>query len=78
MGIATVASLGTGCWRTSRDDDVYLEAHQLSRERGEAIEFSLMMSSLNDNVFALDVPKLTQTLSERLDAGRISGRGGKT
>ena len=79
MGIVAVASLAaTGCCRTSRDDDVYLETHQLGRERGEAIEFSLCRSPLNDNVFSLHVPKLAQTLPECLDAGRDSGRGGSS
>ena len=77
MGIVTVASLAArvSC-RTTRDDDVYLETHELGRERREAIEFSLCISPLNDNVFPLDVPKLAQTLPECLDAGRDSGRGG--
>ena len=79
MGIVDSRFLGgTGCCRTSRDDDVYLETHQLGRERGEAIEFSLRISPLNDNVFPLHVPKLAQTLPECLDAGRDSGRGGST
>jgi hypothetical protein len=34
----------------------------------EAIEFSIGISPLNDNVFSLDVPKLAQTLPERLCA----------
>ena len=63
MGIVDVASLAArvAC-RTSRDDDVYLETHQLGRERGEAIEFSLCISILDDNVLPLHVPKLAQTL----------------
>ena len=76
MGIVTVASLsGTGCCRATRDDDVYLETHELSRKRSEAIALSFCKSPLNDNVFPLDVPKLPQTLPECLDAGRVSGRG---
>ena len=43
--------------------------HQFGRDRGEAILFSLCVSILNDNVFPLDVAKLTQTLAECLDAG---------
>ena len=42
---------------------------------GQAIEFSLRRSPLNDNVFPLDVAELAQTLAECLDAGRVSGKG---
>jgi hypothetical protein len=65
---------GTSRTRTTRDDDVYLKTHELGREGGKAIEFSLRKSPLNDNVFSLHVPKLAQILSECLDADRISGR----
>ena len=79
MGIVAVASLAARvAVGTTRDDDVYLETHQFGRERGEAIEFPLCISILNDNVFPLHVPKLAQTLPECLDAGRDSGRGGST
>ena len=67
MGIVEVASLAARVVsRTSRDDDVYLETHQLGRKRREAIGFSLCISPLNDNVFPLHVPKLAQTLPECL------------
>ena len=45
---------------------------------GQAIEFSLCISPLNDNVFPLHVAKLAQTLPECLDAGRVSGKGAST
>src|SRR5262249_35618046 len=67
---------GTGCSRTTRDDDINLETHQFSRLRWQAIEFSLCISILNDNVFPFHVTKLAETLPERLVAGRVSGRGG--
>src|ERR1051325_3947578 len=66
---------GTGCCRTTRDNDVNLEIHQLGRERGETIEFSLCKSPLYDNVFPLHVSKLTQTLLESFYAGDESGTG---
>ena len=50
------------CFIPCGHDDVDLDMDQLGRERGEAIEFSLCISILNDNVFPLDVPKLAQTL----------------
>ena len=52
--------------------------YQFGRKRGEAIEFSVSMSIVNDNVFPLDVFKLAQTLEECLAAGRVSGKGGRT
>src|SRR5262249_53119521 len=55
---------GTGCCRTTRDDDIHLETHQLGDERRNAIKFSLCRSPLNDNVFPLYVPKFAQTLPE--------------
>ena len=64
-----------GCLRTGRDDDIYLEAHQFVRERWETIQFFLCISRLDDDVFPLHVPKLAQTLAERLAASRDSGRG---
>jgi hypothetical protein len=67
---------GTGYWRTGRNDNVYLETHQLGRERGEAIEFSLCISILNDNVFPLHVAELPQTLPERLGASHDRRSGG--
>ena len=76
MGIVVVASLAARVdTRTTRDDDVYLETHELGRERRKAIEFSLCKSPLNDNVFPLHISKLAQTLPECLDAGRDSGKG---
>ena len=74
MGIVEVASLAARVAAgPRRDDDVYLETHQLGRERREAIEFSLRISPLNDDVFPLHVPKLAQTLPECLDAGVSRG-----
>src|SRR5437773_3239076 len=76
MGIVPVAALAarvTGA--LAETDDVDLETHQLSRERGEAIEFSFCISPVNDEVLSLDVPKVTQTPPECLDASRNSGRG---
>ena len=71
MGIVTVASLaarvgiGPAVTMTST-----LRRTSSAAKRGKAIEFSLCISPLNDNVFPLHVPKLAQTLPECLDAGR--------
>ena len=72
MGIVLVASLAArvDC-RTSHDDDVYLETHQLGRKRRQAIEFPLCISRLNDDVFSLYVPKLAQAQPECLGTGRV-------
>ena len=70
MGIVAVASLAERKSSTPVNDNVYFETHQLSRERGKAIDFSLMTSPFNDNVFPLDVSKLAQTLAECLCARR--------
>jgi putative ABC transport system substrate-binding protein len=61
---------------TARDDDVYLETHELGRECGKAIQFPLGRSPLNDNVFSVHVTKLAQTLLECLAGARVSGRAG--
>ena len=42
---------------------------------GSAIEFTLCISPLNDNVFPLHVTKLAQPLPECLDTGRDRGSG---
>jgi hypothetical protein len=47
----------------------------LSRKRGKAIEFPLCVSILNDNVFPLHVPKLAQSLLERVGASSVRGSG---
>ena len=74
MGIVVVASLAARVgWRTGGDDDIHLETHELGRKRGEAIEFSLCIAILNDNIFPLHVAKLAQPLPQRLDAVRDSG-----
>ena len=67
-----------GCCPTTRDDDVYLEPHQLGRERGEAIEFSLCRSTLDDNVLSFHVPNLAEPLAECLGARSESGKGGSS
>ena len=64
-----------GLLPTSRNDDVYFETHQFGGKRGEAVQFSLCISPLNDNVFPLHVSKLAQTLPECLDAGRRERKG---
>ena len=77
MGIVAVASLAARIYsRTARNDNVYLETHQLGRERALAIAFSLRRPPLNYNVFSLHIPKLAQTLAECLSAGRGSGKRG--
>src|SRR5262249_24683849 len=65
----------TGVWRTSRNDYVYLETHQLGRQLRQPIEFSLRPPILNYNVFLLQVSKLPQALSECVDSSRVRGRG---
>ena len=73
MGIVAVASLAArGSCRTADDDDVYFETHEFGRKRGQAIEFSLCISILNDDIFPLDVAKLAQTLPECLDAAALA------
>ena len=74
MGIVTVASLAARVAAGPRDDDIHVETHELGREVGQAVEFSLRLSILNDNVFTLHLAKLAQTLPECLAAVRASGR----
>ena len=61
---------GTGRIPPGRDDDVYLTAQELGRERWEPLSFSLGRKPIDAYVFSLDVVKLAQTLAERLDAAR--------
>src|SRR4029453_17585798 len=49
---------GTGRRWTTRNNSIQLETHELSRECGDAIEFPLRISLLNDDVFAPGVSKL--------------------
>jgi hypothetical protein len=56
MGIVAVASLAERKSSTPVNDNVYFETHQLSREHGKAIDFSLMTSPFNDNVFPSTYP----------------------
>src|SRR6266545_3488109 len=65
---------GTGWCRTTRDDDIYVEPHEFGREFTQTSWLPLCISILNDNVFALHVTKLAQTLAECLPASRASGR----
>ena len=71
MGIVQLLPWQDGLYRTTRDDNIYLETHQLGRKLGQSIEFSLRISVLNDNVFPLHVAEFPQTLSECLGAGRL-------
>ena len=72
MGIVAVASLAARkSPKPVSNDDVYLETHQLSGQRGEATRFSLCSSPLNDDVLSLDISKLAQTLPECLVASGI-------
>jgi len=72
MGIVLVASLAV---LVSAGPAVTMTS-TLSRERGEAIEFSLCVSVVNDNVLPLNVSKFMQALPEGLDARRDNRRGG--
>jgi hypothetical protein len=45
--------------RAGGDDYVNLKTHELSREPGEGIEFSVCISIFDDNRFAVYIPKLT-------------------
>ena len=46
------------------NDDVDIETHYLGHERGKPIKFPVSRSIFNENVFALDVTKLAQSLPE--------------
>src|SRR4030095_5369505 len=67
---------GAGCGGTPRDDDVYLETHQLGRKGGQAIAFPLCLSPLDDNVSPFHISKLAQTLPECLCANVCVGGTG--
>src|ERR671918_646001 len=54
--------------RTERYDHVHFETNQVGRIVWELIRLALRKSKLDDNIFALYIPKRTQTLPKRLDA----------
>jgi len=56
-----------------RDNDVDLETNEFGDECREAICFSFRPQFLDDNVFSFDVPKLAQSLTKCIGAGRVSG-----
>jgi hypothetical protein len=60
----------------TRDNHVYLETHKFGEKVRKPLYFPLGHPILNDNVFSLHVPKITQTLPKSLDSVRDSGRGG--
>ena len=43
-----------------RDDDIHLETHQFRRKLAAAVEPSLGIAPVNDDIFPLDVSKLAQ------------------
>src|SRR5690242_18934686 len=53
---------------STRDDNIHFEPHALSGECGKAIRAFLCRSPLDDDRFLLNVPKLTQTPSQCLNA----------
>jgi hypothetical protein len=53
-----ISDRDTGCCWTTRDNNIQLETHEFSGEGGDAIEFPLRISLLNDDIFALGVSKL--------------------
>jgi hypothetical protein len=67
-----------GVHGTRRDNDIDLEPHQIGRKFIEAIEFSLGIFFLDEDVLSLRVSELAQTLSQSLDASRVCGRGSST
>ena len=76
MGIVDSGFLGgTGCCRTSRDDDVDFETNQFGRQVRQPIVFSLGPAPLNDNVFPLHVAKLAQALRGTPRCGPIERNG---
>jgi len=53
-------------WRRAGINDVHLEPHQLGNEVGNALVPVLRIAPLNDEVAALDVAEVMQTLPEGL------------
>ena len=80
MGIVFVAFLAARAPlpAAARNDDVNFATDQLSREVGEPVNFSCGVAVLDNDILALDVAEVTQTLLEGLDAGRGSQRGCRT
>jgi hypothetical protein len=54
------------------DDHVDVEAHELGGETGESVGVAVRVSGLEDDVLALEVAEVAQTLAERL---RVHGIG---
>jgi hypothetical protein len=62
--------------RPARDDDVRLEADQLSGERGKPIILALRPPVLDDDAPVLDVAEVTESLPQGPDLTSVAGLGG--
>jgi hypothetical protein len=62
-----------GC-ASGRDDDINLERNQFGRKSGEPLELPLGISVFDHEVAALDVTKVTQSLTEGLWQVGVTGQ----
>ena len=59
---------GTGYCRPSRDDEVHLKTHELGGNLAATLGFSFCRAPLDDDVLALDIAELAETLAKSFDA----------
>ena len=62
----------TGYRRTTRDDEVDFETHELGGKLAAALDFSFCRAPFDDDVLTLNVSELAETLAECLGASRDS------
>ncbi len=57
--------------RSPRQDQIHLQTDQLARESGEPFVAAVRRSVRDVDVLTVAVPELTQSLSERIEVGRV-------
>ena len=66
---------GEGGWRARGDDNIDLAGDKLGNQFRKALVLAFRPSIFDDDVTALDVAELAQTLAERADEIGLEGRG---
>ena len=76
IGIVWVACLAARIEERSKDKDIDLELHEFSHLAWNLIQLSLTVAIINQNVFALNITEIAQSLSECISEHMGSGGGG--
>ncbi len=76
IGIVWVACLAARIEERSKDKDIDLELHEFSHLAWNLIQLSLTVAIINQNVFALNITEIAQSLSECISEHMGIGGGG--